>query len=223
VNICVDHIFVLTEVGAPAADKLKSLGLKESFGRVHKGQGTANRRFEFSNGFLELLWVHNAQEATTGPGAMLRLAERAASLKDNSACPFACPFGIILGPVNSSSELPFSGWSYQPEFFTPPMAFHVGKNSDQLAEPLLIYASFFKSPDNRDQQESSSQESFANLTHIKLSVASEALSEQLTAASLAHGLEILSSDEHLMELTFDHGRQGMRKDLRPDLPLIINW
>ena len=222
-NLRVDHVFVLTEVGAPAADKLVSLGLQESFGRVHKGQGTANRRFEFSNGFLELLWVHNTQEAMTGPGALLRLAERATHLNDNSASPFASPFGIVLGPIDINSDLPFSGRSYQPEFFAPPMAFHVGKNSDQLAEPLCIYASFFKSPDNNDQKEPSSQEPFARITQMKLSVACEVLSDQLIAASLAHGLEVLSSNEHLMELTFDHCRQGMRKDLRPDLPLIINW
>jgi len=219
VNLRLDHVFILTEVGAAVADQLVSIGLQESFGRVHKGQGTANRRFEFGNGMLELVWVHNAHEAMSGPGAMLRLAERAAHLNDRATS----PFGIVLGPADSNSELPFSGWSYQPDYFAPPMAFHVGKNSERLAEPLCIYAPFFKAPDKGDQEISSSQTDFSNITQITLSVACDALSDQLTAVSFARGLQIVACEEHLMELTFDHSRQGMRKDLRPDLPLVINW
>ena len=212
------HVFILTGLDAPPADKLVSLGMQESFGRVHQGQGTANRRFEFSNGMLEFLWVHDMQEATTGPGARLRLAERAGNLKDK-----ACPFGVILSPVDSSDcDLPFSGWSYQPDYFEPPMAFHVGGNSEQLAEPLCIYAPFFNVPVNNHEEEPP-QTDFAGSVQIKLSVACNALSDQLTAASFAHGLQVSVGDEHLMELTFDDRRRGMHRDFRPELPLIIRW
>ena len=218
-KLALDHVFILTEVGAPAAEKLLSVGMPESFGRVHKGQGTANRRFEFSNGMLELVWVHDMQEARTGTGARLRLAERASQLNDS-----ACPFGIILCPLNENdNELPFSGWSYQPDYFAPPMAFHIGDNSELPEEPLCIYAPFFSLSRNNDKNRSQSQTDFASISHIKLSVACDALSDQLLAANFADALQIIASDEHLMELTFGHSRLGMRIDLRPDLPLIINW
>ncbi len=218
-NLCLHHFFILTEVEAPAAAKLLSLGLQESFGRVHQGQGTANRRFEFNNGMLELLWVHDSQEALSGPGAMLRFAERTSQLKDG-----ASPFGIILCPLDGNDGgLPFNGWKYQPDYFTPPMAFHVGENSELLTEPLCIYAPFFKASDNSDEIKSPLNNGFANISHVNLSVACYALSDQLLAANTAHGLQIEASDEHLMELTFDHCRQGLREDFRPDLPLIIHW
>jgi len=222
-KLALDHVFILTEVGAPTAEKLLSVGMTEGPGRVHKGQGTANRRFEFINGFLELLWVHDKQEAMAGPGSMLRFAERANQLNDN-----ACPFGVILCPEDNAMDLPFSGWSYQPDYFDPPMAFHVGGNSELLEEPLCIYAPFFsassvKLSPSDGQNKLQSQVDFARISHIKLSVACRALSDQLQAANFASGLQIIASDEHLMELTFDHARLGMRKDFRPDLPLIINW
>ena len=217
----VDHVFILTGAGAPAADKLVSYGLAESFGRVHKGQGTSNRRFEFSNSMLELLWVHDEQEAMTGSGAMLHLAERVAGIGDN-----ACPFGIILSPSNGNDrDLPFTGWSYQPDYFEPPMAFHIGSDSEQLSEPLCVYAPFFKATPKQKQlpeQSPSPPGGFGQVTQIRLTVASDVLSDQLAAVSGAPGLQISTGTEHLMELSFDHSRQGISADFRPDLPLIIN-
>jgi hypothetical protein len=43
----IDHIFVLTDVGAPDAAVLVHLGLTEGRSNRHAGQGTANRRFFF--------------------------------------------------------------------------------------------------------------------------------------------------------------------------------
>ena len=37
------------------------------------------------------------------------------------------------------------------------------------------------------------------------------------------GLRFRESAIHLLELTFDDGRQGTRLDLRPGLPLILHY
>lgn len=58
-----DHFFVWSDVNAPEADYLINAGLSEGPANVHPGQGTANRRFFFANGMLELLWVHDEAEA----------------------------------------------------------------------------------------------------------------------------------------------------------------
>ena len=220
-NLRVDHVFVLTEVGAPAADKLVSLGLQESFGRVHKGQGTANRRFEFSNGFLELLWVHNTQEAMTGPGALLRLAERATHLNDNSASPFASPFGIVLGPIDINSDLPFSGRSYQPEFFAPPMAFHVGKNSDLLHEPLCVCM-----PPSLPAPAPVPTE-YANpdwqLTALEIDMPTEKPSEALKHFAAIDGIHLHFGKPHKMTMKFNNSATGSIENFFPELPLIIEW
>ncbi len=51
-NLELDHTFILVKPEAKVADLLLSLGMEESFSREHQGQGTSNRRFEFSNGML---------------------------------------------------------------------------------------------------------------------------------------------------------------------------
>jgi hypothetical protein len=55
-----DHLFILTDIGAPAADssacakgdRLVTLGLIEGSSRNHPGQGTANRSFFFHNAIM---------------------------------------------------------------------------------------------------------------------------------------------------------------------------
>jgi len=226
-NLRLDHVFILTEADAPAGDKLVQAGLPEGAGRSHKGQGTTNRRFEFSNGMLELLWVHDAEESLNGLAAGLKFVERATNLNTETS---ACPFGIILGPCDSPPHtdsadpetVPFSGWTYQPDFFPPPTAFHVGTNSDILSEPLCVYAPFFRAP-VIEPNNSAEPKPFQRVTQTDFSIASEFLSETLAAVSKAAGLKLTVGNEHLMQITFDHGHCGMQRDLRPALPLIIYW
>ncbi len=80
-----DHFFVLTEPGAPAAELLIDLGMIEGTANTHPGQGTASRRFFSQDAMLELAYISDAQEAAAGPGARLRIVERA---NDDTASPF---------------------------------------------------------------------------------------------------------------------------------------
>jgi hypothetical protein len=63
VQIELGHLFICTAAGAPEAEKLIRFGLSEGTPDDHPGQGTANRRFAFSNAMIELLWVYEPREA----------------------------------------------------------------------------------------------------------------------------------------------------------------
>lgn len=54
---------------------LISMELEESVRRDHKGLGTSNRRFAFSNGMLEILYLRDREEAINGP-AIVALCSR---------------------------------------------------------------------------------------------------------------------------------------------------
>jgi hypothetical protein len=54
VGFCLDHVFVMCSKGAPEAEALLRVGLREGAGNTHPGQGTACRRFFFENAYLEL-------------------------------------------------------------------------------------------------------------------------------------------------------------------------
>ena len=105
-----DHFFILTDPGAPHADLLSRIGLTEGPRNDHPGQGTANRRFFFSNMALELLYVNDANEAANGRGSRLRFPGRAQDTK-------ASPFGLIVRATNESTDVPFPGWRYCPDYF----------------------------------------------------------------------------------------------------------
>ncbi len=207
-----DHIFILVEAEAKVADLLVSLGMVESFGRDHKGQGTSNRRFEFSNGMLEFLWVRDSQEAANGAARDMWFSERATS-------ELSSPFGIILTrKYNSPPSTPFAGWEYQPDYFETGMAFHVGMNSSNLSEPLCVYVPFVE-PSVRGVEEGT----FKSISAVKITTTVETVSDVLCAVNKADRLSVVNGGEHLMELTLDDNKSGLTKDFRPDIPLIIHW
>ena len=211
-KIELDHLFVLVESEGKVADLLITLGMKESFSRDHPGQGTSNRRFELSNGMFEFLWVRDSDEADNGPGRNLNLVNR-------SRRSDASPFGIILNSKDKSERgLPFKGWTYQPDYFKPPMAFHVGDNSGNVLEPLCIYMPFMSPPDRTAEVGA-----FKSLSNIKITTPSNPLSEVIHVVNFADRVSVVSGGQHLIEVTLDGNRKGMSKDCRPDIPLIINW
>ncbi|NVK74162.1 MAG: hypothetical protein HWE24_11815 [Oceanospirillaceae bacterium] len=207
-----DHIFILTDKPKEAGDLLVSMGLDESFSRDHKGQGTSNRRFAFSNGMLEILYVRDSEESNNGPAKNLRFPQRIQT--EN-----ASPFGIVLTRTNDAKlGMPFNGWTYQPDYFEPPNAFHVGDNSEILEEPLCIYVPFV-GPVSRTEEIGT----FKSISNVQVSVPLGKMSDTLFTLQTADRLDIKLGNEHMVMLTLDNGRSGLSKDLRPVLPLVINW
>jgi hypothetical protein len=106
------HIFICTSVGAPEAEELLSAGLIEGTPNTHPGQGTANRRFFFESGFLELLWVCDETEARSAVPASANLWDR--WTRRNSD---ASRFGLCFSSTeNSIPTMPFPLRSYQPDY-----------------------------------------------------------------------------------------------------------
>lgn len=213
----IDHAFILVDAPDKVGELLVEFGLEESFSRDHPGQGTSNRRFTFANGMLELLWLRDKDEAINGPGKGLQFCSRC-----NEAT--ASPFGLVVNrtqdvdSLTSEKEMPFEGWEYQPDYFKAPMAFYVGENAKDVSEPLCIYVPFMAPP-----QRPVDEGMFRTLSQITVHTAKPNLSRVLSKLNHADRLRILSSDQHLMELTLDKNRQCKSKDFRPDIPLVIHY
>jgi hypothetical protein len=114
-SLQVHHVFVCSDLGAPEAKALIDAGLIEGSGNVHAGQGTANRRFFFQRGFLELLWVYEVAEAMSDQSAPTQLWERWSRRKLD-----ANRFGLCFASEQrvQASALPFPTRSYQPEYLS---------------------------------------------------------------------------------------------------------
>lgn len=211
-NLELDHFFILVEPDSKIADDLVSLGMDESYGRTHKGQGTSNRRFQFSNAMLEFLSVHDMKEAEEGAARELHLVQRA-------RYPQASPFGVILHRKdNDDLAMPFKGWQYQPDYFQAPQAFHIGCNANDILEPLCIYAPFVEPSEHIIEKGV-----FKSIKTVCIYTPIQVMSEALTVANTSDRLSIINDEQHLMEIVFDEHSCGLSKDLRPEIPLVIYW
>jgi ribosomal protein S18 acetylase RimI-like enzyme len=220
-TIEVDHVFVMTSFGAPEAGCLIDAGLREGTPKRHPGQGTSNRRFFFANAMLELLWVDDIADATCGPAAGVRLAERWAQRNCS-----ASPFGICLRPARGEQQLaPFPSWDYLPPY--SPLALPVAQSSTQIEEPLLFFIPFHRRMDELPAGQREPIEhplGVHELTSLRvhaplLGAPSQSLQRALATGSFA----IETGAQWLLELGFDGVRHGRSIDLRPTLPLLLRW
>jgi len=131
------HVFICTAVGAPEAEALRSAGLVEGSGNTHPGQGTANRRFFFESGYLELLWVHDEREARSELTAPTKLWERWAR-RDGEANPFGLCFSSAQGV---DPDPPFPTWQYRPAYLPAGRCFHFADQM-RLSEPEVFALSW---------------------------------------------------------------------------------
>lgn len=214
----IDHIFLRTQHGAPEAALLQQLGLSEGSANHHPGQGTANRRFFFQNAFIELLWIADEQEVQSDATRRTQLAERLhLPAGDNS------PFGICFRPSERVVTPPFPCWPYQPSYLPAGMQVDIASHAP-LAEPMWFYLAQAVAPaaaPAERRQPLAHALGVQELSGVALTVpGSGAWSDAAQAASAQ--VQIKRGDTHLLELTFDHGRQGGHYDCRPALALILH-
>lgn len=219
-----DHLFICTELGAPAAAQLIQFGLVEGRSNLHAGQGTANRCFFFHNLMLELLWVHNAAEAQSENTRPTYLWERWSGQAQGT-----CPFGVCLRPLEGQAPevLPFPTWNYQPAYFPADVAISVATNVSALSEPMLFYLPFARRQDSYPEakvQPLNHAVGWREVTRVSLTLTqSPPRSGELEALSSSNLIEIQTGPAYLMELGFDGETQGQHHDFRPALPLIVRW
>jgi len=207
-----DHFFILTEPGAPAANLLTDIGLVEGTENDHPGQGTSSRRFFFANSMLELLYIRDAGEAAVGPGSRLRLTERIA---DRSAS----PFGLVFRAVDELTSECFPGWQYYPEYLSTDQYFHIGENSDRFAEPLFILLPHTFPQATRQ----SGNGRFDCVTEVRVSFPSRRTTPVLEKVEQCRKLSLIPGVPHLLEVVFNENREHKSEDLRPFIPLVISW
>jgi hypothetical protein len=218
VSAVIDHVFVCCSVGGTEADALARLGLREGSANTHPGQGTACRRFFFTNAYLELLWASDAQEAQSEAVLPARLRKRW-SLRAGGAC----PYGLVLRPGADARDAaaPFASWSYRPPYLPDGLAIDVARGTP-LAGPEFFHLGFQRDRARAGQEPVEHALPLGSLTGV--TVWRPAAGDSPAARVLqAAGLVVFrDADEYLMELRFDGGNRGSA-DLRPALPLTLRW
>jgi len=216
----IDHIFVLTDMGAPAAAALLRLGLTEGPPNRHAGQGTANRRFFFNNAMLELLWLENVDEARNPAARPLQLVDRWMERSLN-----ASPFGVCLRPDDAETFLsPFESYEYRPPFFPTGLSAHICLGTP-LDEPLWFYIGRSRPlhavPSHRNLA-SPHRIGVENITEVTITLPSTP-SSVANDTSSACGVGLRKGTQHHLRITFDGRRQGCTHHFDPELPMELLW
>jgi hypothetical protein len=216
-----DHLFILTDIGAPEAECLVSFGLVEGRSNTHPGQGTTNRCFFFHNAMLELLWVHDPAEAKSEVIRPTRLWERWENRNNG-----VCPFGICLRPTpDFDNTVAFPSWAYRPPYLPQELSIEIGKNSDDLTEPLLFQIPFSKRPDQYEKaQPLEHGVGLREITRVEIvSPVKNNPSREFQAVIDTNQIKLRVGTKYCVELGFDGELHGQEVDFRPELPLIVSW
>lgn len=214
--LALDHVFICCRPGAPEAEALAAIGLVEGSGNVHPGQGTANRRFFFEGGFIELLWVADAAEAQSPLTAPTRLWPRWAG-RDAGAC----PFGVAFSPSGAEVPAPpFPAWRYRPVYLPADKAIWFAEGTP-LAEPELFYLAWAHTHASAASQPKAHTAPLVRLVSASVGLPGDApLSEAAHAVEAAGLLGFHTSDTFELVLRFE-APHDVAFDLRPTLGLRL--
>ncbi len=211
-----DHFFVAVPGLHAGTEALESAGFDLSPPHPHPGQGTASRGIIFENTYLELIWLTDVAEAESDLIKRTRLADR---LRPGSG---ACPFGLGLRRTDEAMpELPFDTWDYSPPYLPAGAAFQMAVTSETLSEPLVFYLPWVSAPALPGPKHPNGAR---RVTRLELSLVDGAeRSPTLSPLSAAGLLTARSGGAYLAVIELDHGGSGESLDLRPEIPLRVEW
>lgn len=218
-TLALDHVFICCSIGAPEAAALTRLGLKEGSPNEHPGQGTACRRFSFGNAYLELIWVSDAAEAQSELVRPARLWERWSGRRTG-----ACPFGIVFRPdPPEDRDPPFETWTYHPQYLPPDLAIEPAVGTP-LSDPELFYLRFARGPEFARREPTNHALPLGQITEVMLGTpAAGPRSGPARSVEATGVVSFHSADDYVMTLVFDEHKRGSVVDLRPELPLVLQW
>lgn len=202
----IDHIFIFSTNRGKVADELVEFGFKEGSSRVHKGQGTMNRKFYFENFFLEILWVIDENEIKSETTAVTKLWERSQFQKNNYS-----PYGLCLVNAIETDKLFEKSKIYQPNYFPKDMGISILTNHNN---PQLPWT--FRLPYRNGKKVSNEPIEHPNgiksLTRVLFEVNKEAVeSEFVNYFNEIDTLVFSTSKRTHLTLEFDHNTQQKEK------------
>lgn len=217
--IVLDHLMLFCAKGAPEADALVHLGITEGPPNTHPGQGTANRRFFFQNAYLELVWVNDDIEARGEAVRRTQLWERWANRLTG-----ACPFGVVLRSDSADGPLPpFSAWAYRPTYLPAGLTIDVAEGVP-LTEPAIFYLGFAGARRGTHDATRCHRLHLERITEVTIDTpVSGSRSEAVQWLEASGVLSLQPAERWLLRITFEGRRSGASADLRPALPLILEW
>jgi hypothetical protein len=212
----VDHVYICTRDVEAHSALLRELGLVEGEPNVHPGQGTANRRFFFRNGMLELLYVRDVEELRSERTQILGLYDQFYGEK--------CGIGIVLRPSEGEGRaVPYEARQYRPLYLPDGLHMDVSRG-EYTTEPRFIFLGF---PDGHRNAIPAEQRisgcPIDSVSGYRVHTTRDDLSGTAEIVRKRTGIRFTKGEHPLIEVEFNGGARGAGRCLFPELPLILRW
>jgi Glyoxalase-like domain len=226
-----DHVYIWVQPGAPEAAILEREGFRvDPTATHHVGSGTSSRSVLFENAYLELLYL-DSTVTDSALTAMEKTANHSRAQWRNNAAP---AFGLGLRRrAGAADSLPFPTIRNHKPWMMPGTDIRATTTIDQLEAPdVFVVPAYMALPAWIESVRSDSRQSgllqhpsrVRQLTHVRLSLVDpKGLVASVRALASAGVVEIDRGSAAVATLTFDGGRRGVVRDLRPSLPLVIRY
>ena len=210
----IDHVFVFVEPDGAELEYLNSLGLVETYSRVHPGQGTQNSCFCFDNMFLECLWVSDVGELRSELVARTGLYERSQWRTAGTS-----PFGIAWRTTENDEKFDPKTWAFQPPYLPVGMAIDVSVDGDDPRQPMMFKSPGATPPEQwapERRRELQKSAGLGRILALRLELPRD-IAPSPTLEALAHStfLDVLSVSSKMPSLTCEIEK------LNQDAPLVI--
>ena len=213
-----DHLFLLVSRDAPERAALERAGFRvDPAVNRHDGSGTASVMAEFEDGFIELMWVDPT--VPVAPGGE-RAVEKFRQRVDWRTSGWS-PFGINLSRRTAGVDpvYPFPTWSIALPWMEPGTSIVVLTSRDDTKSPSVSVH-----PHATKQAAGKHPNGAKRMTNVRIVAPRDYEPVPAMLYARDRGLiELGKGDAWCAEITFDGGKHHERKDLRPELPLVVRY
>ena len=224
------HAWIVVTTGAPEQKALEAAGFRVApTVNRHEGQGTASVTVEFLNGFLELIYP----DTTVSVSPALQVGAEKFRKKSAWRETGHSPIGLVFDRTPATPDsLPFSTWRVSAEWMDGSFIEMMTPREMPTAVSLSIAAHPAAS---ETQNETLAKDpvkgvvfehpnGVRRLTSVR--VIAPARDRLPPAADYLGQNGVVTfevKDDWLLDVTLDEGKQGVTRDLRPQLPLAVHY
>ena len=231
-QLTLSHSWLVVTTGAPERKALESAGFRiaPTVNR-HEGQGTASVTVEFFNGFLELIYP----DSTVPVSPDLKAGAEKFRLKSAWRETGYSPIGIVFDRTPATPQnLPFATWKISADWMEKGTFIEMMTPREMPKAVSLSISSHAASTRERDNEALARDpvtgamflhpNGARRLTQLRVVAPSQDRLPPAASYLAAQGLVKFDvGSSWLLDVTLDNGRQGVTKDLEPDLPVVIHY
>jgi len=231
-TLVLSHAWIVVKTGAKERTALEKAGLRIApTVNNHDGQGTTSISVELLNGFLELIYP----DPSVPVSPALKAGAEKFRLKSEWRQSGYCPIGIVFDRTPATPEkLPFPTWRYTADWMDKG-TFAEMMTPKEMPKAIALSISPHAHSTNEKENEVLAQDPVKGAIFLHPNGARRLTGMRVIApgkdvlppaASYISDLGLMKFDlgkQWLLDVTLDNGKQGVTKDLRPDLPMVVHY